>query len=39
MFGGYVNFGEIYNYPIRCGVGDGVHGELPSLYEPFRDAP
>lgn len=26
-------------YPIRRGVDGGVHGELPSLYEPFNDAP
>lgn len=39
MFGGYVNFGEIDNYPIRRGVDGGVLGELPSLYEPLRDAP
>lgn len=26
-------------YPIRRGVEGGVHGELPSLYEPFNEAP
>ena len=27
------------NYPMRRGVEGGVHGELPSLYEPFNEAP
>lgn len=39
IFGRYFNFGEINNYPIRRGVDGGVHGELPSLYEPLSDAP
>lgn len=30
---------ECVIYPIRLGVEGGVHGELPSLYEPLNEAP
>lgn len=30
---------ENSTHPIRFGVAGGVHGELPSLCDPFKDAP